>query len=73
MRHQAWKRYVARLCCDAWDLDALATDKVVERIDAMAAVGDLTDASLVRVLLGAGVSSASAYQAAPGIRLAIDA
>jgi hypothetical protein len=68
-----WKRYVTRLCADAWHLDALATDKLLMRIEALAAVGELTDSAVVRVLLRAGVSEYAADLVAPSIRVVIAA
>lgn len=69
----AWKRYVARLCGEAWELDDAATAQVVAAIEALAAADDLSDDALQRVLVACGISSAAARLAAPGIRVAIDA
>lgn len=66
-----WKRYVARLCADAWELDALATDKVVTRIEALVAADDVTDSAVARVLYRAGIPSVSADLIAPSIRVAV--
>ena len=68
-----WKRYVSRLCADAWELDALATEKLLVRIEALAAAGELTDSAVARVLLRAGVAASAADQIAPSIRVAFDA
>lgn len=68
-----WKRYIARLCAEAWDLDAIAAEKLVERFEALVAVGELTDAAVERVLLRSGLSYSAAQQAAPGIRVSIEA
>jgi uncharacterized protein YabE (DUF348 family) len=73
MTETAWKRYVSRLCADAWELDALATEKVLVRIEALAAVGDLTDSSVARVLHRSGVAVSAADEIAPSIRVAISA
>ena len=69
----AWKRYVSRLCAEAWELDALATEKVLVRIEALASVGDLTDSAVARVLHRSGVAAAAADQIAPSIRVAMRA
>lgn len=73
MTSTPWKRYVSRLCADAWELDALATEKLLVRIEALAAVGDLTDAAVARVLHRSGIAPSAADQIARSIRVAIDA
>lgn len=73
MTSPGWKRYVARLCTEAWELDATATDELIESIAALAATEDLTDGSLEGVLLRAGIPRQVARLAAPGIRVSIQA
>ena len=71
MSPSPWKRYVARLCSEAWGLDALATDKVVTRLEALVAADDLTDSAVARVLYRSGVPEYSADLISSSIRVAI--
>jgi hypothetical protein len=73
MNTPAWKRYVARLGVDSWGLDALAIEKLLARIEALASVGELTDSAVARVLLRAGVAESAADLMAPSIRVAMSA
>jgi hypothetical protein len=66
-----WKRYVKRLCNEAWGLDALATDKVLTRIEALIAADDLTDSAVARVLCRSGVPRFSADLISSSILVAI--
>ncbi len=71
MNRSPWKRYVTKLCADAWELDALATDKLLTRIDALVAADELTDSAVARVLYRAGIPTSSADLIAPSIRVAV--
>jgi len=71
MNASPWKRYVTKLCADAWELDALATDKILRRIEALVAADDVTDSAVARVLSRAGVPTVSADLIAPSIRVAV--
>lgn len=66
-----WRRYLTHLCVDAWRLDALATVKVVERIEALEAAQDLSDSTVAGVLRRAGLVEPMASRAAGQIRGAI--
>jgi hypothetical protein len=68
-----WKRYVSRLCADVWALDALATEKLLVRMEALAAAGELTDSAVARVLHRSGIAASAADRIAPSIRVAIGA
>lgn len=66
-----WKKYVATLCSNAWDLDAEATQNVLRKIEALVTARVLTDPAVAQILLGVGVAEAAADQIAPSIRVAI--
>lgn len=72
MSTQGWKRYVTTMCGDAWDLDALTTDSVMDGIEALISDDRLTDLAVAEVLLRAGVSEFAADLAASSIRAAIN-
>ena len=72
MTSTPWKRYVSRLCSEAWELDALATEKLLSRIAALVAVGEVTDSAVARVLHRSGVAASAADHIAPSIRTALE-
>lgn len=65
-----WRRYVTRLCTDAWHLKPSATQDVLRKIDALVRARVLTEPAVVLVLEGAGVTAAEAEHIAPSIRVA---
>jgi len=70
---EPWKRYVVRLCRDAWQLEDRKTAEVLHRIDALVAAKVLTVPAVALVLEKAGVTMAEADHIAPSIRVAIRA
>lgn len=73
MDAKPWKRYVAKLCTEAWDLEAAATQEVLSKIEALVTARVLTEPAVALVLHRAGVTLAEADQIAPSIRVAITA
>jgi hypothetical protein len=66
-----WKRYVATMCGDAWNLDPHATDRVLHDIEALITHDRLCDAAVAEVLSRVGVSELAAGAAAGSIRVTI--
>lgn len=73
MEGQPWRRYVERLCLDAWQLEDEATREVLVKIEALVAGRVLTDPAVELVLRRAGVAPVEAAHIAPSIRVAITA
>lgn len=69
----SWKRYVAKLCTEACNLEAAATQQVLTRIDALISAHVLTEPAVALVLWRAGVALEEADQVAPSIWMAIRA
>ncbi|MGD2046330.1 MAG: hypothetical protein PVH96_08925 [Gemmatimonadota bacterium] len=69
----AWKRYVVRLCRDAWDLEDATTAEVLKKIDALVRARVLTVPAVAMVLERAGVTASEADHIAPSIQVAIRA
>jgi hypothetical protein len=63
----SWQNYVTTLCEDAWDLDALATTRVVRGIEALVDTDGLSDPAVVDVLSDVGVAASFAGLFAPSI------
>ena len=66
-----WRRYVATLCGDAWELTPEATARIMEGIEGLIASERVTDSAVAGVLLDAGVRSAALHLTALSIRVMI--
>jgi hypothetical protein len=68
-----WQKYVGTLCAEAWDFDATATASVLDQLEALIHDEQVTDGTVVNVLVAAGVAETSAMLIAPSIRVSIAA
>lgn len=71
MDTQSWQQEVAKLCADAWNLEARTIHDVLIKIDALVTARVLTVPAVALVLERAGVTQAEADQVAHSIRMAI--
>jgi hypothetical protein len=68
-----WRRYVATLCGDAWELTPDATAQIMEGIERLIASEQVTDSAVARVLREAGVRSTALDLTALSIRVVVRA
>jgi hypothetical protein len=68
---EQWRGYVRTMCHDGWAFGPQVTQRVIEGIEFLVASDQVSDFAVAEVLLGHGVKSTEADQAAPRIHKTI--
>lgn len=71
MKKWEWEPYVRTMCHDAWELDGVVTEKVIEGLEHLVSADQVSDFTVAEVLCRVGVDGSEADMAAPGLRATI--
>jgi len=69
--NRSWQTYVAHLCSDAWGLNGVRSQKVIEELEVLIATDQLSDMSVAGVLSSVGMRDPGLGAAARSIRATI--